>query len=297
MTDPELHELRRHQWRLNGRPVRTLEDGRAFVDWAGLCLMYPVSPEDREMRGGLHIVLPTFMGAWVGNDENLPTRQKAFADPRAHEATELVVRLLRERSAYEASIFGEDNFLVAASVFPYFYALAGDRNPRHDPRLDHSLSPLAQDVLEATQRAGLVTKRRLAEMLGGDLSDAAMDRALAELVARLRITRVDYNARDGSSWDVLYRWSPEAVNEGMHISVPVALSALLSKYLDCVIAAEEKEIGDLFSALVARSKVKEALNALLAARELEFVHVGKRTLVRVAPARMTERPRSSRRRA
>jgi hypothetical protein len=207
------------------------------------------------------------------------------------------VRLLRERSSYEASVFGEDNFLVAGSVFPYFYALAGDRNPRQEPRSDRSLSPLAQDVLGAIQRAGPVTKRRLAETLGGDLSEAAMDRALSELKARLRITRVDYNPRDGSSWDVLYRWSPAAVNEGMHLSTVVALSALLSKYLDCVIAADEKEIADFFSPLIARSKVKEALNALLATRELEFTHVGKRTLIQVAPARTAERPRNSRRRA
>jgi hypothetical protein len=79
--------------------------------------------------------------------------------------------------------------------------------------------------------------------------------------------------------------------------VAVALSALLSKYLDCVVAADEKEIADFFSPLAARSKVKEAINALLAARELEFVHVGKRTLVQVAPARATDRPKNSRRRA
>ncbi len=297
MTDPELHELRRHKWHLDGRPVRTVEEAREFVESVGLCLMYPASAQDPNMRGGTEIVLPTFIGAWAGGDENLPARHKAFADPRAHEATELAIRLLRERSAYEASVFGEDNLLVAASVFPYFYALAGDRNPRQEPRSDRSLSPLAQDVLGAIQRKGPVTKRRLAETLGGDLSEAAIDRALSELAARLRITRVDYNPREGSFWDVLYRWAPEAVNEGMHLSVAVALSALLSKYLDCVIAADEKEIVGFFSPLAARSKVKEAINALLAARELEFVHVGKRTLVQVTPARSAERPRNSRRHA
>ena len=292
MTDSELNDLRRHKWHLDGRPVRTVEDAREFIESVGLCLMYPVA-----QGAGAGIVLPTFIGAWNGGEENLPTRQKAFADPRASQATELAVRLLRERSAYEACVFGEDNLLVAASLFPYFYALAGDRNPRQDPRSDRSLSPLAQDVRGEIQRKGPLTKRRLAETLGGALSEAAMDRALSELAGRLRITRVDYNPREGSFWDVPYRWSPEAVNEGMHLSVAVALSALLSKYLDCVIAANEKEIADFFSPLAARSKVKEAINALLAARELEFVHVGKRTLVQVAPARTTEKPRNSRRRA
>ena len=297
MTDQELHELRRHKWRLDGRSMRTIEEAREFLESVGFALMYPIFPEDPDMRGRPEVVLPTFLSAWVGGDENLPSRQRAFADPRAQQATELAIRLLRERSAYESSVFGEDNFLVAASVFPYFYALAGERNPRQDPRLDRSLSPLAQDVLIIIQQSGPLAKRRLAEKLGGDLSEAAMDRGLAELKTRLHITRVDYNPSDGSSWDVLYRWAPEAVNEGMHLSVPAALSALLSKYLDCMIAADEKEIGDFFSPLIARSKVKEALNALLASRELEFVHSGKRTLVQLAPVRSTERPRSSRRHA
>jgi len=297
MTDSELHSLRRHKWHLDGRTVRTVEDAREFLESVGFCLMYPLSAQDLAVRGGAEPILPTFIGAFAGGDDNLPTRQKAFADSRAQEATELVVLLLRGRAAYEASVFGENNLLAAASVFPYFYALAGDRNPRQDPKADRSLSPLAQDVLAGIQRSGAVTKRRLAETLGGDLSEAALDRALGELAARLRIVRVDYSPRDGSSWDALYRWSPEAVNEGSHLSVAAALSALLSKYLDCVIAADEKEIGDCFSPLVARSKVKEALNALLAARELEFVHVGNRTLVQLAPARTAERPRSTQRRA
>ena len=296
MTESELRELRRHKWRLDGCPVRTVEDAREFMESVGFCLLYPISAQDPGARAGAEIVLPSFIGAWAGADENLPTRQRAFADPRAQQATELAVRLLRERSAYEASVFGEDSLLVAASVFPYFYALAGDRNPRQQPRSDHSLSPLAQDVFGAIQRVGPVTKRRLAETLGGDLSEAAMDRALSELAARLRITRVDYNPREGSSWDMLYRWSPNAVNEGLHLSVAVALSALLSKYLDCVIAADEKEMADFFSPLIAHSKIKEALNTLLAARELAFLHVGRRTLVQVAPPPSTER-RSSQRRA
>ena len=297
MTDLELHELRRCKWHLDGRPVRTVQEARQFLESVGFCLMYRTSAQDLGARVSSEIVLPTFLGAWAGGDDNLPTRQRAFADARTRQATELAVRLLRERSAYEASVFGESNFLVSASVFPYFYALAGDRDPRQEPRSDHKLSPLAQGVFGTIQRAGPATKRRLAETLGGDLSEAAIDRALAELAARLRITRVDYNPREGSFWDVLYRWSPDAVNEGLHLSIAVALSALLSQYLDCVIAADEKQISDFFFPLTTRSKVKETVKVLLAARELEFVRVGNRTLVQLAPARGAEHPRGSRRRA
>jgi hypothetical protein len=125
----------------------------------------------------------------------------------------------------------------------------------------------------------------MAEVLGGSLSDAALDRALGELWSRLRITRVDYKREEGAFWDALYRWAPDAVHEGMNLSVGESLSALVSKYLDCVVAAEQSELDEFLGNFVPRSKVKEAVNALLAARELSFVHVGNRTMIQVAPPR------------
>jgi hypothetical protein len=118
-------------------------------------------------------------------------------------------------------------------------------------------------------------------MLGGSVSIAALDRALGELGAKLRINRVDYDPLEGSSWDVLYRWSPDAVREGMNLSVGEALSALLSKYLDCVIAADQQELDNFFGNFVPRSRVKESVNALMNARELEFIRAGNRSLIRI----------------
>jgi hypothetical protein len=288
MTEQELQQRRREKWRLDGNPVRTLEDARAFIESVGFCLMYPLPSAGAK---GLRLIVPTFVGAYVGDAEKLPTWQHAFRDPRAQEATELMVRLLRDRSTYEAPLFGETTLLVAATVFSYFYALVGDRTTKHD-RSDRSLSPLAHDVLDAVQREkGPVSKPTLREVLGGEPSSAALDRALGELWSRLRITRVDFNPREGAFWDLLYRWSPEAVNEGMHLSTAEALSALISKYLDCAVAAEAKEVEDFFSSLVPRSKVKESVNALLASREVSFVNVGHRALLQVTPARTAARPR------
>jgi hypothetical protein len=105
--------------------------------------------------------------------------------------------------------------------------------------------------------------------------------------AKLRISRVDYNPREGSFWDVLYRWSPDAVHEGMNLSVGEALSALLSKYLDCVIAADQQELDTFFGNFVPRSRVKESVNVLLNARELEYIRVGNRSLVQVTTAQVS----------
>ncbi|HXY49533.1 MAG TPA: crosslink repair DNA glycosylase YcaQ family protein [Terriglobales bacterium] len=279
MTEQELQQARLHKWHLDGQPVRTLEDARSFIESVGFCLLYPMRPP---------VLVPTFVGSFVGANERLPTWQHAFADPRAQEARDLMVRLLRERTAYEANLFEENNaFLVSAAVFPYFYALVGERNPKHAPKPGprSEYSQLAFDALEVIRREGPISKQKLGETLGGSLSGQALDRALSELWSRLRITRVDYNRDVGSFWDVLYRWSPDAVREGIGLSVGEALSALLSQYLECVVAADQAEVEAFFGIFVSRSRVREAINALLAARELSFVHVGSRSLIQIAPLR------------
>jgi hypothetical protein len=279
MTEQELQQLRREKWRLDAKPIRTLDDARSFIESVGFCMMYPLKQP---------ILAPTFIGAWAGSEEKLPTWQHAFADPRAQQATELMVRLLRERDAYEANTFDENNnFLVAASIFPYFYALVGERNPKQAPKEGprSEYSNLACDAFDVVRREGPVSKQKMRESLGGSVSLVALDRALGELWLRLRITRVDYNPTDGAFWDVLYRWSPDAVRDGMNLSVGEALSALLSKYLDCVIAADQQELENFFGNFVPRSRVKESVNALLSARELEFIRVGDRSMVQMTPAK------------
>jgi hypothetical protein len=278
MTDSDLIQLRREKWHLDGKPLRTLEEARAFIDSVGFSLMYPVRPP---------LPVPTFIGAFTGSDDRLPTWQHAYSDPRALEATDLMVRLLREKSAYETNVIAENNaFLLAASVFPDFYALVGERNPRLTPKSGprSPYSQLACDAFELIRRDGPISKQKLQDQLGKAISVPALDKALAELASHLRITRVDYRANEGGSyWDVLYRWAPEAVKQGITLSVPQALSALLTKYLDGLVAAEQPELETFFGHFVARSRVKEAVNALLAARELSFVHVGAKSMLQIAP--------------
>jgi DNA glycosylase AlkZ-like len=280
MTDLELQQLRREKWRLDGKPIRTIEQARAFLEEVGFCLMYPKRPA---------LLVPTFIGAFVGSGDRLPEWQHAFKDPRAAEATEMMVRLLRERAAFEANLFDENNgFLVAASAFPYFYALVGERNPKLAPKAGSrsAYSALACDAFEVIRRDGPISKQKMQEVLGGSVSFPALDGALGELWSKLRITRVDYNASQGSVWDVLYRWAPEAVKEGVGLSVQEALTALLSKYLDCVLAVEQADLETFFGNFIARSKVRDAVNALLAARELSFVHVSGQTMLQITPEKV-----------
>jgi 23S rRNA pseudouridine2605 synthase len=277
MTDTELIELRREKWRLNGTAVRTLEDARSFIESVGFCLMLPL-PAPKTL------LVPTFVGATLGSDEKLPMQRNALTDPRAREASELMVRLLRDKSAYEANLGDEHNgLLLSASVFPYFYTLAGERNPKQAPRPGprSAYSELACDTYQIIQRKGPISKSKLLEDIGKGISLPALDKSLSELWSKLRITRVDYHEREGASWDVLQRWAPEAVSEGINSSLNTALSALISKYLECVIAADLPELETFFGNFVARSKVREAVNALLGAREFSFTPVGQKSLIQV----------------
>jgi hypothetical protein len=284
MTDLELQQLRREKWRLDGKAVRTIEQARAFLEEVGFCLMYPQRPA---------LLVPTLIGAFVGSDDHLPDWQRAFSDPRATEVTELMVRLLREKTVFEAKLFEENNgLLVAASVFPYFYALTGERNPKQAPRTGSrsAYSQLSCDAFALIQRQGPISKQKMQEVLGGSVSFPALDGALAELWSKLRITRVDYKASEGSVWDLLSRWAPDAVKEGVGLSVPEALTALLSKYLDCVVAIEQADLEIFFGNFIARSKVRDAVNALLAARELSFVPVSGRSMLQITPEKVATIP-------
>src|SRR5579859_2279367 len=105
MTDTELIQLRREKWRVTGNAVRTLEDARSFIESVGFCRMLPL-PAPKTL------LLPTFVGACLGSDEKLPQQRNALTDPRARDATALMVRLLRDKSAYEANLGDESNALL-----------------------------------------------------------------------------------------------------------------------------------------------------------------------------------------
>jgi len=275
MTEQDLQQERARRWRVDGNPIRTIEDARSFLRGVGFCLMLPV----RSLP-----VMPTFIGAYAGSAEGLPDAKHAFADPRTSPATELMVRLLRERSAYEINFLPETSLLVSASLFPFFYTLVGDRNPNAAPRIKAqgaTVSPLSVRVFEAIENRGALSKGQLRELVGREMTTAALDRALNELWSILKITRVNYTESEGAYWDLLYRWSPETVKEGAQLSLPEAISGLLGKYLESVVAADQEEIEQFFLNLVSRTKIREAINALLAGRQLKLITVGAKSLIYV----------------
>jgi len=277
MTEQDFEQQRAKLWHMDGSPIHTVEGARNFIENAGFCVMYP----ERSLPA-----VPSFMGAYAGSAAGLPDAKHAFADPRAQQATELMVLLLREKSAFEMNLSGDTNLIISAALFPFFYALVGDRNPKAVPKTKAQgakVSELSSGVFTALQNHGPLSKGQIQEHVGREISLTALDRSLAELWSILKITRVDYKPNEGAYWDVLYRWAPKVVKEGLNISSPEAISALVSKYLETVVAAEQEDVEQFFSHLTSRSKIREAVNALLQARELSFLTLGTKTLIRMTP--------------
>src|SRR5439155_18827091 len=237
MTEQELQQRRRARWRVDGaRPVETIDAAAEFIAEMGLCLEFPVKP---------WVVAPTWMRACAGTEADLPLAAQAFRDPRLPRARELKTRLLRQRTAFEVRYQGETNLLLSAEMFRFFYPLAGDRIPAREAATlgeKDKTSQLARDAYGVVQRKGPISTRRLQTELGGDVSETSLVHALREMWARLRLARAEDSPGEAAVWDALYRWAPEAVEQGAAMSVPQGLSALVSKYLDAVIGAEAAEI-------------------------------------------------------
>ncbi len=288
MDYQELEELRRRRWHQDGNAVRTLEAARGFMDEVGLCAMYP-EPHQQ--------AAPTFIGAWLGRGHSLPVARAAFAHPEAAEAEAMKMRLIRERAAYEWPLH-DSVLLIATPVFPFFYALAADRGGRQQPTwaAGQKLSRLARDAWSEFERAKQpLSEEQLRRQLGKGVSEAALRRALHELWQRLRVTLVDRN-EEGAIWDALARSSQQAVAQGEQLSVSAALSALVSQFLDAMIAAEPAHIESFFSPLVGRAKVRDAVSALLAARQVSAVQVGSQNMLQITPEKIPIVPRPPRER-
>src|SRR5260221_3055236 len=106
-----------------------------------------------------------------------------------------MVRLLRERNAYETNLFADTDLIIGAPLFPFFYALISDRNPKAPPKTKAqgaAVSQLSGRVFDALQKHGPMNKGQLQESVGREMSLAALDRALSDLSSILTITRTAY---------------------------------------------------------------------------------------------------------
>ena len=252
--------------RQSGLGTLTLEDARTWIEETGLCLFLP-------RRQFSSSVAPSFVEAVAGRSEATP-------DPKTIAvAEELLVRLENEGVAVRLNLSGQPgeqpDFVVAAWVLPYVYALRGDRDWRRSPQLTGSrqVSQLAVHVYKLLEGNEL-TVSQLKQALGREVSEAAVVRAITELWQQLRIIPVIAARGQAAKWQLLRTRFQRAIAEGASTSQVTAISVLASIYLQAVIAGSMEDVELFLQPLTARSKIREVIRGLVATRQVHTISLG-----------------------
>jgi 23S rRNA pseudouridine2605 synthase len=261
-----MEAARAERMRQNGLGAISLEDARTWMEETGLCLFLP----KRQYSSSL---APSFVEAVAGQKNSTPDpAQIAFAE-------DLLVRLEKDGVAVRLNLLGQPgeqpDYVVAAWVLPYVYALRGDRDWRRTPQLTGSrqVSPLAIQAYKRLEQ-GETTIAELTRFLGREVSESAVLRAITELWQQLRIIPVIDAPGKAARWQLLRLRFQKAIAEGASTSQVTAISVLASIYLQAVIAATMEEVEIFLSPLTARSKIREVLRGLVATRQVHTLNIG-----------------------
>lgn len=252
--------------RLNGSGALTFEDARTWLEETGLCLFMP----RRQYPASLS---PSFVEAVAGHPTATPDAKHVAL------AEELLVRMEREDIAVRLNLHGQPgehpDFIVAAWVLPYVYALRGDHDWRRIPQLTGSrqVSPLAIQAYKLLE-AGEASIPQLKHALGREVTEAAVTRAVTELWQQLRIIPVIATPGQTAKWQLLKVRYQKAIAEGASTSQVTAISVLASIYLQAVIAGSMEDVELFLSPLTARSKVREVIRGLVATRQVHTMNLG-----------------------
>jgi 23S rRNA pseudouridine2605 synthase len=266
LTSEQLEAARSERMRQNGNGALTLEEARTWMEETGLCLFLP----RRQFSSSL---APSFVEAVAGQRNTTPEPKHIAL------AEELLVRLETDGVAVRLNLLGQPgeqpDYVVAAWVLPYVYALRGDRDWRRSPQLTGSrqVSPLAIQAYKRLE-AGDTTISDLKQVLGREVSEAAVLRGITELWQQLRIIPIVSAPGQAAQWQLLRHRFQKAIAEGASTSQVTAISVLASIYLQAVIAASMEEVEIFLSPLTARSKIREVLRGLVATRQVHTLSLG-----------------------
>jgi len=266
LTAEQLEASRAERLRHNGRGHLTIDEARTWLEETGLCLFLP--------KKQFSFVAPSFVEAIAGERNPAPPAKIVSL------AEDLLVRLETEGVAVRLNLQGtpgeQPDYVVAAWVLPYVYALRGDRDWRRVPQLTGSrqVSPLAVQTYKLLESGGDASISQLKHTLGREVTESAVLRAITELWQQLRIIPMIAAPGKPARWQLLRVRFQKAIAEGASTSQVTAISVLASIYLQAVIAAPMEEVELFLAPLTARSKVREVLRGLLATRQVHTISLG-----------------------
>ncbi len=267
----QLNSARLARWSQNGEARLTLEGAREWLDTIGFCPYLPGH------AGGAPAA--SFVEAVVGRPAQTPS-----AGERSR-AGELLARMI-ENVAGVPMKFGptlgeQPDFIASTEVLRYIYSLRGDRNFKNGPATvgNDKVTPLALHCWEAIREQGPLDVPALQPLLGRDITEAAIARALQELWTHLYVFPILSMADRPAKWELLSRRFPEQVAAGASTGQAESQSALVSLYLHAVVAAAEEEVLAFLSPLAPQSKLREVIRALGSMRQLDIIDIDGRAHV------------------
>lgn len=278
MTAEQLEAARAERLRQNGHGAIAFEDVRTWVEETGLCVYLPRPAQAGQVFSP---ATPSFVEAVAGRRTPEPTLELIKT------AETLLVRLEADGVAVRLNLAGQPgeqpDYIVAAWVLPYIYALRGDRDWRRSPQLTGSrqVSPLAVQVAKHLEPANL-TAGQLRDQLGKEVTEAAVLRALHELWKQLRVIPVVSEVGAPALWQPLRQRFQKAIAEGASTSQVTAISVLASIYLQAVIAGSMEDVEQFLFPLTSRSKIREVVRGLAATRQVHTTTMGHSSLYYVA---------------
>jgi len=282
-TAAQLADARCKLWHQQGEALLTLENLRSWVNAAGLVLFAP--------RPQIASPAPSLVEAVLGEPNSNPTLDQLST------AKSLLGRLIAEGLAVPLNLLGAGpgtvhagapgdtpDFVASTAVFSYIFTLRGDKAWKQPPAATGPLkvSQLALATGEALARSGPLTALAVAAEVGKEVTEAAALRALAELWSHLRVLPLPQPDGLPSLWELSSTRFTKQIKAGANAGQPSALSALISLYLGQAIVASEDEIESFLSPLAPRSRIRDVVHALLAARQLDTLAVEGRTVLHVA---------------
>jgi 23S rRNA pseudouridine2605 synthase len=270
LTLQQLQAARAEKWRQTGNALQTLDDARTWIEEAGLVFYLP-------RRAQLPIQAPSFVEAVLGQSNPTPPREAI------ERANEFLTRLAAEGVVIPLNLMGntgdQPDYLVSTELLPSIFALRGDRDWKRGPQVSgvRSVSPLVSHVYESLDEKGSATLVELRDRLGSELTEAAILRALTELWAELRVVPVYADSGEYTRWELAKQRLSKSLAQGTSTSQLTAVSVLASLWIQTAIAASSEETEIFLSPLTSRSKIREVLRGLSAARQLELVSLGHST--------------------
>jgi hypothetical protein len=240
--------LRRREYNYRRTPERRLhavEEAQAFVEEVGFCFFWPI-------KG---VELPNLFHAIAGRVRPVPMEH---ADPDISKCWSWKDESLDKKRWYYGKLLRRRATLVSLEQLPYFYALSENYGSLDDYLQEYAdglMTAEAKAIYEALLEHGpldTVRLRREARM-SAESAKSRFDRGLVELQVGLKVLPV--GVAEAGAWryafvyEIVQRHFPELPARARPIGRAEARRALVSRYLDNVVAAERKMIGKVFHVL------------------------------------------------